>query len=658
MLASVLLAVFSALTLVSASPVQVERRGDEGAASFQLFDLPYSVDALEPFISAKTNSIHLTLLQGAAAALRAQSALIETELTSPSINFTAINEASTTIAKVTGALELHFIYFNSLAPVSSGGGDTSKASPEFAAQVRKDFGSFDNLIAALDTEVLAVPEEFGSRQAADLSPRHPASPFSKRVADAFLWARTPLDRRSPLKLPGRDELTYPYSHHVPSRVPPRNPSSPSLLPSGLCFRPQEPASDRNATQKAFSMAGPWSTMTHAAGTIYPPGPWRTVTVVLYLVGLCTLSSMLTRRTPPHYRDWSRISGLKGSFLGVLASSLMYVAAAAIYTLGVGTSSSEKFWGTSAQRADGACITHDSPAMAFATLGVEILLNLYLGCLFAYPLYRGFHNNAKIRWLAIKSLISIFVVLASSSACIAVFSILGKLSAISVGLIIPLMFGWMLKGAHELSWVCMTTCTLDCWVSAVCLYALTCGESACADSKNPSPSSSARNFSHPSEESNKPLRPPIHSRISSRSITFTQMMTTTHSMSEHGSPSPNLATLSPFHGTSEGCDVGVAIEEGGNGSIAVERGHRDSKERARERSREHSIQLPPAAQIYSCKVRRRNLRAEASEEDDPGTWRGDCERFEGTPSRKMASWEDGEDLEEQFRLVDRALSHVV
>ncbi|KAK4699735.1 superoxide dismutase, Fe-Mn family, partial [Phenoliferia sp. Uapishka_3] len=157
MLTSVLLAAFSALTLVSASPVRVERRAAEGAASFQLFDLPYSVDALEPFISAKTNTIHLTLLQGAAAALRAQSALIETELTSPSVNFTAINEASTTIAKVTGALELHFIYFNSLAPVSSGGGDTSKASPEFAAQVKKDFGSFDNLIAALNTEVLAVP---------------------------------------------------------------------------------------------------------------------------------------------------------------------------------------------------------------------------------------------------------------------------------------------------------------------------------------------------------------------------------------------------------------------------------------------------------------------------------------------------------------------
>ncbi|KAK4699181.1 superoxide dismutase, Fe-Mn family, partial [Phenoliferia sp. Uapishka_3] len=97
------------------------------------------------------------LLQGAAAGLRAQSALIETELAAPSVNFSAINSAALTLKKVTGALQLHFIYFNSLAPISYGGGDTSKASPAFASQVKEDFGSFDNLIASLDAEVLAVP---------------------------------------------------------------------------------------------------------------------------------------------------------------------------------------------------------------------------------------------------------------------------------------------------------------------------------------------------------------------------------------------------------------------------------------------------------------------------------------------------------------------
>ncbi|KAK4703570.1 superoxide dismutase, Fe-Mn family, partial [Phenoliferia sp. Uapishka_3] len=155
MLASAVFITLASALAVSAKPLLP--RDASGAANFQLFDLPYGVAALEPFISATTNTVHLTLLQGASAALRAQSALIETELAAPSTNLTAINEASTTIAKVTGALELHFIYFNSLAPVSSGGGDTSKASPEFAAQVYKDFGSFDNLIAALNTEVLAVP---------------------------------------------------------------------------------------------------------------------------------------------------------------------------------------------------------------------------------------------------------------------------------------------------------------------------------------------------------------------------------------------------------------------------------------------------------------------------------------------------------------------
>jgi superoxide dismutase len=54
-------------------------------------------------------------------------------------------------------LSSHIIYFNSLAPVSQGGGDTSKASPAFAAQVTKDFGSFDNLQKIFLQKTATVP---------------------------------------------------------------------------------------------------------------------------------------------------------------------------------------------------------------------------------------------------------------------------------------------------------------------------------------------------------------------------------------------------------------------------------------------------------------------------------------------------------------------
>ena len=67
----------------------------------------------------------------------------------------------------------HFIYFNSLAPKSQGGGDFSLASVKFKDQVKKDFGSYDGLIAAFNAETLQVPGKVicSARQASLLTLR-------------------------------------------------------------------------------------------------------------------------------------------------------------------------------------------------------------------------------------------------------------------------------------------------------------------------------------------------------------------------------------------------------------------------------------------------------------------------------------------------------
>ncbi|KAL8292631.1 hypothetical protein RQP46_001243 [Phenoliferia psychrophenolica] len=153
-----LLALASSFTTVTASPVRLDQsiQRRESAESFT-FVLPYDTAALAPFISNETNVVHLTLVAGAVAALHAQSQAIESLLSAPDVDFFAINSAATVLTKVSGALTTHMIYFNSLAPVSEGGGDVTRASPSFAAQVTKDFGSFPKLIAALNAETLLVP---------------------------------------------------------------------------------------------------------------------------------------------------------------------------------------------------------------------------------------------------------------------------------------------------------------------------------------------------------------------------------------------------------------------------------------------------------------------------------------------------------------------
>lgn len=62
-------------------------------------------------------------------------------------------------------------------------------------------------------------------------------------------------------------------------------------------------------------------LTHHDDT-YTSWKWKTFCVVLFLISLCILSSMLTRRAPPNFsrREWASLPALQRSLLLVLSSS--------------------------------------------------------------------------------------------------------------------------------------------------------------------------------------------------------------------------------------------------------------------------------------------------------------------------------------------------
>ncbi|KAK4699622.1 superoxide dismutase, Fe-Mn family, partial [Phenoliferia sp. Uapishka_3] len=147
----------AAVSSVGAASIPSNLQRRSGNDTTYAFSLPYNTSALEPWISNQTNVLHLEIIAGATAKLHAQSAAIVKLLNEPTLNFTAINSAAVTLDSVSGAVETHIIYFNSLAPTSTGGGNYSLASTSFSTQVTKDFGSYASMISALNSQTALVP---------------------------------------------------------------------------------------------------------------------------------------------------------------------------------------------------------------------------------------------------------------------------------------------------------------------------------------------------------------------------------------------------------------------------------------------------------------------------------------------------------------------
>jgi len=106
----------------------------------ELPPLPYSYDALEPHFDAQTMKLHHDLhhksyVDGLNAA--------ETKLAAAreSGDFSAVKHLARELAFHGSGHFLHAIFWNNLAPAGKGGGGEPEGA--LAAQIKKDFGSFD-----------------------------------------------------------------------------------------------------------------------------------------------------------------------------------------------------------------------------------------------------------------------------------------------------------------------------------------------------------------------------------------------------------------------------------------------------------------------------------------------------------------------------------
>ncbi|KAI5478197.1 hypothetical protein MNV49_005364 [Pseudohyphozyma bogoriensis] len=246
-------------------------------------------------------------------------------------------------------------------------------------------------------------------------------------------------------------------------------------------------------------------MVHHGGTVYTQDFWRPITASVDLAALLALAAMVTLRMP-RWKDWKsgQVPVAKMALLATLIDSTVFIYSATLLVLGVGTSYSmgiakvfitifliervHMVWGGMTRRRDSRlykfnislialwvttfvllCTYHgseirssDESCMIILTstlptsfgVGTDIAIDLYLCLLFAVPLWRGTWSNKRIKKLAIKSISCAVVSMGSSAGNLLIFTLLH---------------------GYELSWMCLTMCTLDTLVNATNLFVATTGE---------------------------------------------------------------------------------------------------------------------------------------------------------------------------------------
>ncbi|EXJ70006.1 Fe-Mn family superoxide dismutase [Cladophialophora psammophila CBS 110553] len=123
--------------------------------TYDLPQLPYSLDALEPSISGQImdlhyNRHHRTYITNLNAALGAQA-----EATS-SNNRVKQLELQAAINFNAGGHINHTLFWESLAPASSGNNNLSAVAPTLSDAITKRWGSFDSFQAAFESSALAI----------------------------------------------------------------------------------------------------------------------------------------------------------------------------------------------------------------------------------------------------------------------------------------------------------------------------------------------------------------------------------------------------------------------------------------------------------------------------------------------------------------------
>ncbi|KAJ7876873.1 hypothetical protein B0H14DRAFT_2567984 [Mycena olivaceomarginata] len=103
--------------------------------------------------------------------------------------------------------------------------------------------------------------------------------------------------------------------------------------------------------------------------------------------------------------------------------------------------------------DGACVIGLKPTASIPLLSYDLFINFLLTALFLWPLMRSRHSNARLRRLAIRTLVAAGMALTTSTVNIAVLT---------------LMHG------HQLGWLCLASCGLDVIFNAAALFWVTVG----------------------------------------------------------------------------------------------------------------------------------------------------------------------------------------
>ncbi|KAI5477980.1 hypothetical protein MNV49_005672 [Pseudohyphozyma bogoriensis] len=101
-----------------------------------------------------------------------------------------------------------------------------------------------------------------------------------------------------------------------------------------------------------------------------------------------------------------------------------------------------------RESDYTCVYHNNPKILAWGIAQDLGVNLWLTCLFAYPLYRGQSRSRKVKALAIKSIVVCFMMMLFVFANLMVF---------------------LLSNGREVGWVLLAAFSLDIMANAIGLF---------------------------------------------------------------------------------------------------------------------------------------------------------------------------------------------
>ncbi|ORY75985.1 hypothetical protein BCR35DRAFT_306050 [Leucosporidium creatinivorum] len=366
-----------------------------------------------------------------------------------------------------------------------------------------------------------------------------------------------------------------------------------------------------------------------ASQVYSQPFWRPITGAMQLLSLMLITSMFTHRLPPWKMEaWRALTLPRWAILALLADSLLFVFAGALYTLGIGTSlngatCSSAIWfcivlyasckvlitfflvervhivhgqeeprrhknkiylfnciliaawagifawlvaqqKTEIRPSDGECRFFIAPGASAAGGILDVVIISYLSLLFAIPLYRGRWVNAEIRRLAVKSLCAAVISMASSTTNLMIIAFTGH--------------------GFQLSWLCFVICTTDCLINATVLFLITSSDSS--TSSNPSRPLTDPSLAHPSQQTSSRRR-----------------------------------SVGPISMTVEAFTISELLED-------------DEPERRSRRRR-----APTLGGVVEEDIKEKGLlEDDGADEDDPASWRGDAQRL--SPTLSVVELEQG------------------